>query len=147
MEQEHRIVHPEFSWEEAALIRLLEQAMRDGVVRRDRLDFHLSRLKLSPEAVAQYYEALQTMDIRLVEEMPEPEYTEEQRQAIRQRLEQTPSDFSERERMILEMRFVEGLDLTRTAEQMGLSRERIRQIESRAIRKKSSRKKIRDFYE
>ena len=55
---------------------------------------------------------------------------------------------TEREQSVLRHRFKNGLTLQKTAEAYGITRERIRQIESKALRKlrhPSRSKKLKDF--
>ncbi len=79
--------------------------------------------------------------------------TEASRNLLKERLNEISSDLSERELKILEMRF--GLEdgvmhtLEETGAEFGVTRERIRQIQAKAIeklRKHTELKKVRDYY-
>ena len=68
------------------------------------------------------------------------DFTEEiDRMALRQMLEKSMSELTEREQKVLKMRTGwdsgEEMTLEAVAKEMGVTRERIRQVEARAIRK------------
>lgn len=75
---------------------------------------------------------------------------QEYRVGIPDILRQRGDSLSERAFRILTLRFIDGKDLEETAQIMGLTRERVRQIESKAIHQMRPRlhrhKKIQDFY-
>ena len=152
MEQEHKDGNKKIRWEQAALINLLDQGIREGEIWDGRLRRCLELAKVEPEKIEQIYMELKARNVRVIEGVPEPVYTLEQRQTVWQHLEQLGIELSERELLILKLRFEEGLDLTETAQRMGLTRERVRQIESKAMRRITRRnitrrKKIQEFYE
>lgn len=122
------------------------------------------RLKLSPEEIADM-ELIQEKDLSLSEKIGEDEDLEVEdrlsdelepsveyqliKNSIEQQIREILSELDEREALVLKLRFGidsdEPMTLQEIGDRLGLTRERIRQIEQRARRKLSRSQKLRQL--
>lgn len=137
---------------QADLLELLDRGLKEGVIREAALQPRLEKVGLCDETIGKVYAKLKDMGIRVIPAGEEAECPPDLWQQLQGLMEQYGGSLSERQRHILRLRFGERKTLAETAEQFGVTRERIRQIESMTIsllfrRQQWARKKIRNFYE
>ena len=137
-----------------AFLRLLDSAITEGEIRENPLQFYAEQLKLDPETIGKIREYLLSQNVRIICAGADPQYTEELRSDILALLEQQAELLSEREKLVLTMRLKENKSADEVGALMGVTRERILQVERKTIRlllhrrRKAERlKKIRNFYE